>query len=307
MKTTFEELQTFVAVNDCGSLTAAARQLGQTASGVSRTLARLEAKLGSTLLHRTTRRIALTEEGAAFLGDARGVLAALAAAEEAAALRRDRPAGRLRVSAASPFMLHVVVPLVPGFRAAYPQVELELSSDDAIIDLLERRTDVALRIGPLRDSSLHARPLGTSALRVLASPDYLARHGTPADPAALARHALLGFTQPATLNTWPLRHAGGDGLAIRPTLAASSGETLRQLALAGVGIACLADFMTAADRAAGTLVEVLPEATLPARQAIHAVYYRNTGVAARIGCFLDHLAHHLGDAPPRTPGPRAAE
>ncbi|MDB5894383.1 MAG: LysR family transcriptional regulator, partial [Rhodoferax sp.] len=187
MKITLEELAAFVTVVDSGSITAAAAQLAQTTSGVSRALGRLEAKLATTLLQRTTRRLELTEEGHAFLAQARRILAAVDEAEEQMAVRRETPAGRLRVNAAVPYMLHVVVPLVADFRAAYPAIALELNSSDAIIDLLEHRTDIAIRIGPLQDSTLHARPLGSSSLRVLASPAYLKARGSPKTVADLAR------------------------------------------------------------------------------------------------------------------------
>lgn len=192
-----------------------------------------------------------------------------------------------------PFMLHVIAPLVADFRAQYPQIELELNTSDRIIDLLEEDTDVAIRIGALRDSTLRARRLGTRRLRVLASPAYLKAHGRPSTVDALRHHALLGFVQPESLNHWPLRGPHGDRLRITPTLKASSGETLRQLALQGAGIVCLADFMTARDRRAGGLVQVLPEATVEIQQPIHAVYYRNTQLASRITCFLDVLEARL--------------
>ncbi|MFP4595828.1 LysR family transcriptional regulator, partial [Ralstonia sp.] len=147
MKTTLEELLAFRTVVDTGSVTAAAEQLGQTVSGVSRALRRLEEKLETTLLSRTTRRLALTDEGAVFLAQARSILSAVDEAEEQIALRRQQPAGRLRVNAAMPFMLHVIAPLVPDFRTQYPQIELELNTNDLIIDLLEEDTDVAIRIG----------------------------------------------------------------------------------------------------------------------------------------------------------------
>ena len=293
MKTTLEELQAFVAVIDTGSVTAAAEQLLQTVSGVSRALGRLERKLETTLLHRTTRRIALTEEGTAFLSHARSILGAIDAAEEQMAVRRQQPAGRLRVNAATPFMLHVVVPLIDDFRRSYPQITLELNTDDRFIDLLERRTDVAIRIGTLTDSTLHARPLTTHRLRLLASPAYLAEHGRPRSLAALAKHSLLGFTQPDTLNLWPLRGPHGDEWPATPTVAASSGETLRHLALAGQGITCLSDFMTDADRRTGALVQVLANLTVDMRRPVSAVYYRNTALSARIACFVDFLAARL--------------
>ncbi|PJI99112.1 LysR family transcriptional regulator [Acidovorax sp. 69] len=294
MKTTLEELQAFVAVVDGGSITAAADQLGQTVSGISRALGRLEKKLETTLLRRTTRRTELTEEGQAFLHRTRAILASIDDAEEHMAARRQQPAGRLRVNAATPFMLHAVVPLVPAFRQAYPQITLELDTDELNIDLLARRTDVAIRIGPLRDSTLHARPLCTSRLRVLASPAYLEAQGKPRSVADLSRHTLLGFTQPESLNRWPLRGAHGDEWPVVPGITASSGETLRQLALQGVGIVCLSDFMTAADRACGDLVPVLAKDTVDVRQPVSAVYYRNTQLVARIACFLDFLQEHMG-------------
>ncbi|WP_394236614.1 LysR substrate-binding domain-containing protein [Pseudomonas anguilliseptica] len=293
MKTTLDELLAFVRVVDSGSISAAAEQLTQTASGVSRALSRLEEKLDVTLLRRTTRRLELTEEGQAFLAQARKILEAVESAEEQMKVRRQKPAGRLRVNAAAPFMLHAVVPLVAGFRAQYPDIQLELHSSDQIIDLLEQRTDVAIRIGALRDSTLHARPLGSNRLRILASPTHLKAHGTPKSVEQLSGHSLLGFTQPDSLNQWPLRHAQGDTYSITPSLSASSGETLRQLALSGAGIVCLADFMTAADRASGELVQLLLRDTVEVRQPIHAVYYRNTALASRITCFLDYLSSQL--------------
>ncbi|WP_049622779.1 LysR substrate-binding domain-containing protein [Frateuria defendens] len=293
MKTTLDELLAFVTVVDTGSITAAAEHLAQTASGISRALSRIEEKLDVTLLRRTTRRLELTEEGETFLQHARRILDSVESAEEQMTIRRQRPAGRLRVNAASPFMLHAIVPLVAGFRERYPQIELELHSSDLIIDLIEQRTDIAIRIGTLRDSTLHARPLGSHRLRVLASPGYLERHGTPRRVDELDHHALLGFTQPESLNQWPLRHASGDAYAIAPAIKASSGETLRHLALAGDGIACLADFMTHEDRAQGRLVQILDRHTVDVRQPVHAVYYRNTALASRITCFLDYLSEQL--------------
>lgn len=297
MKTTLDELQAFAAVVDTGSITAASELLGLTVSATSRTLGRLEEKLQTTLLRRTTRRLELTEEGAAFLQRARAILASVDEAEELMAARRMRPAGRLRVDAATPFMLHVLVPLIAGFRERYPEVELELNSNEGIIDLIEKRTDVAFRIGVLKDSTLHARPVGTSQVRVLASPVYLQRHGLPAEPGQLARHALLGFTQPESLNDWPLRDAAGNTVRIRPTIASSSGETLRRMALAGLGLVCLSDFMTREDRRCGQLVQLFAGQTLDVRQSINAVYYRNTALAARITCFVDYVVEMLGRRP----------
>ena len=164
-----DALRLFLAVVDAGTMSAAAEMLGQTASGVSRGLSRLEEDLGVTLLTRTTRRMELTEEGALFLQKARGIVASLEEAEECMRMVHQQPAGRLRVDASAPVMLHCVVPHVAEFRRAYPAITLELTSNDRIVDLMEHRSDVALRAGPLTDST--ARPPAAPAPRwLLASP-----------------------------------------------------------------------------------------------------------------------------------------
>ncbi len=297
MKTTLDEMQALLAVIDCGTLSAAAEQLGQTTSGISRALARLEQKLGTTLLTRTTRRLHLTAEGEAFVRQARHIVEAVETAEEQMALRRQRPAGRLRVDAAMPFVLHVIAPLVARYREQFPDVALEVNSSERYIDLLERRTDLAIRIGPLADSTLHARLLGRCRLQLVAGPGYLQRHGMPDSPSVLQGHTLLGFNEPESLNRWPVPGDDEGQLRIRPDIAASSGETLRRLAVEGAGIACLSDFLTHSDRAAGSLVPVLSAQTLDVFQPIHAVYYRNTAVSARVRSFLDVLAADMQRAP----------
>jgi DNA-binding transcriptional LysR family regulator len=293
VKARSDELQIFVSVIECGSISAAAEQVGQTPSAVSRTLSRLEAKLETTLINRTTRRMDLTEEGKYFFEQAKLILAQMDELEERLSSRQKNPAGRLRINAAVPFMLHGIVPYIAEFRRLYPQIQLELNSDDLIIDLLEQSTDIAIRIGALADSTLHARSLGWSPLHILASPDYLKQYGTPTTVAELADHTLLGFTQTETLNHWPLRHVEGDRWLIQPSVAASSGETLRQLALEGQGICCLSNFMTIEDINAGRLVPVLEAFNSGYRQPIHAVFYRNSQLALRIQCFLDFIQAKL--------------
>jgi DNA-binding transcriptional LysR family regulator len=290
-----EALITFSTVIDAGSFSAAAARLGQTPSGVSRTISRLETHLGMTLIQRTTRRLQLTEEGAWLLGRARRVLADLANTEAEAAARRSQPAGLVRVNAATPALDHLLAPLVPAFLDAYPLVQLALASGETVVDLIEERADLAIRIGPLPDSTLNARRLGSSRLRVLAAPAYLERHGRPTQAADLERHRTLGFSAPASLNTWPLAHPGGEGYTIAPAVVASSGETVRHLALAGAGIASLSDFLTRADRAAGRLVPVLEAHTLPWTQPVWAVFYKQGALAPRVAALVDFLAHHLGE------------
>ncbi|MES2760233.1 MAG: LysR family transcriptional regulator [Pseudomonadota bacterium] len=290
-----DALIAFAAVIDTGSFSAAAARLGQTPSGVSRAISRLEAQLGMTLMHRTTRRLDLTEEGSWLLARARKVLAELEDTEAQAAARRLQPSGLVRVNAATPALDHLVAPLAAEFLDAYPLVKLELTSGEIVIDLIEERADVAIRIGQLADSTLNARRLGASRLRLLASPAYLRQHGEPLDAAQLPAHRLLGFTAPASLNIWPLSVAGEEGLAVTPAVLASSGETLRHLALAGAGIACLSNFLTRDDLAAGRLVPVLAPLTLPWSQPVWAVFYKQGALAPRVAALVDFLARRLGE------------
>jgi DNA-binding transcriptional LysR family regulator len=291
MKATLEEVEVFLAVVDTGSLTSAADHLGQPVSTTSRLLARLEEKLQTTLLQRTTRRLHLTDEGCGFAKDARRILESVRIAEDRLMERRGRASGPLHVDAASPFMLHVLVPLMPGYRALHPEVELVLHSNEGFVDLLERRVDLAIRIGELKDSTLHSRLLGHTRVRLVASPGYLSRHGAPDDAEALRRnHELIGFTQPDVLNVWPLLAGDGQPLRIEPTIMSGSGETIRELAIAGMGIACLSDFMTARDVAEGRLVEVLPELVIAKTKPVNAVYYKQSAVSGRIASMVGHLA-----------------
>ncbi|QBE65821.1 LysR family transcriptional regulator [Pseudoduganella lutea] len=293
MKLNLEEVGVFLAIVDTGSMTAAADRLGQPVSTVSRLLARLEGKLGTALLRRTTRRLDLTDEGSAFVPDARDIVAAVQSAEDRSMARRGNLSGQLRLDAATPFMLHVLVPLMPGYRARHPNVTLSLSSNEGFIDLLERRVDLAVRIGELKDSTLHSRLLGHSRIRMAATPGYLRRYGTPHDLPALLRHELLGFSEPQILNVWPLQDADGKPVRIVPTVLATSGETLRQLALQDMGIVCMADWMIADDIAGGRLVEVLPHLLTEVRRPIQAVYYRHSAVSAKIDSMVAYLAEAL--------------
>lgn len=286
-----EQLEMLLAVYDTGSFSAAAKALDCQVARVSRAVQALEQQLGCSLFSRTTRRVLPTEEGQRFVAQVRPGLALLAQAEEQLRFP-GTPAGRLRIDAASPFMLHQIVPLLGEFRALYPHIEAELISSENMIDLIEKRTDVAIRIGALTDSNLHARLLGRSKLLLVASSQYLARRGLPQQVSDLPAHALLGFADNARLNQWPF--STGE-LLIRPAIAASSGETLRQLCLAGQGIALLSNFMIAADLASGCLVELLPgtiQSPHP-REQVQAVYYQNQAVSLRIRCFIDFLASRL--------------
>ncbi len=282
-----------VSIIDSGSFSAAAERLGQTPSGVSRTISRLEAQLGMTLIKRTTRRLSLTEEGEWLLARARKILSELQDTEDQLAARLSQPSGLVRLNAATPVLDHLIAPLMSDFQDAYPLVRLELISGEAVVDLIDERADLAIRIGPLADSTLNARQLGSSRLRVLASPAYLARHGAPTNVEALVRHRLLGFTSPSSLNIWPLPQQTGDGLPIVPVIAASSGETLRHLALTGAGVACLADFLTRQDVLSGRLVPILESETLAWAQPVWVVFYKQEALASRVSALVNFLAERL--------------
>jgi DNA-binding transcriptional LysR family regulator len=203
--------------------------------------------------------------------------------------RRGRLTGPLCVDASTPFMLHVLVPLMRGYRERHPGVELTLSTEEGFIDLLERKVDVAIRIGEMKDSTLHRRLLGHTRVRLFASPGYLGQRGAPADADALGQHDLLGFSHPDTLKVWSLVTASGVPIHVQPTLMTTSGETQRQLAIQGMGIALMSEFMTAEDVAQGRLVEVLPHATQHSRKPVNAVYYKQSAVSARIASMVDYL------------------
>ena len=296
MKSSIEELLAFITVVDTGSIVAAADKLQQTPSGVSRSLTRLESKLGVTLLERTTRKMKLTHEGTLFVDKVRQILADLNQAEDAL-LHSDREtSGLIRLDSATPFVLHVLVPLLHEFRTLYPKIEIELQSNDQIIDLLENKTDIAFRFGALNDSSLHHKLVCTSRLYIVASPNYLKIHGTPTQAAELLQHACIGFIHPRHLNTWPLK-LNGKNITVKPTLKASNGETVRQLALLGHGITCLSAFMIRKDLQAGSLIALFEDQIELRIQTIHAVYYQQEHLPKRIRLFIDFLVAKLHDEP----------
>ncbi|EJF7710601.1 MULTISPECIES: LysR family transcriptional regulator [Providencia] len=289
MRITFEELQAFISVVDCGSITAAAEQLNMTISTVSRLLLRLEEKINTTLIYRTTRSIKLSDEGAAFLQKSRKIVELAQEAEDMLSIRQTVPSGKLRIDASTPFLTHVIAPLIPQFYALYPQIELEIHNYEGITNLLEKRIDVAFRIGVLKDSSLNATLLGFSRQRLVASPDYLEKYGVPESIEELKQHCLLGFTQPDSLNIWPIKTHDGNLFKVSPDISGTSGEVLFHLAVQGAGILCSADFVTLDAFARGELVQVLEKKTIKTRQPINAVYYRNQAVSPRLRCFIEFI------------------
>ncbi|MDX8238925.1 LysR family transcriptional regulator [Acinetobacter pittii] len=294
MKSTIEELVAFITIVDTGSFVAAAEHLKQTPSGVSRSLTRLEAKLDVTLLERTTRKLKLTQEGQQFLVKARKILNELNAAEEELQKSDQGTAGLIRVDSATPFVLHVIAPLMHKFRECYPDIEIELNSNDQVIDLLQHKTDVAFRFGELNDSSLHAKLVCKSRLYIVASPDYLAIKGTPTQPEQLEKHDLIGFTRPSYINSWPIK-VGDEYFFAQPKIKASSGETVRQLTIRGHGIARLSEFEIWKDIEEGRLIALFEDQIEHQYQSIHAVYYQQEHLPKRIRLFIEFLAERLKD------------
>ncbi|WP_105623277.1 DNA-binding transcriptional regulator YafC [Cronobacter malonaticus] len=293
MKASSDELIIFVAVVESGSFSRAAEQLNLANSAVSRAVKKLEMKLGVSLLNRTTRQLSLTEEGERYFRRIQQVLQEMAAAETELMESRQTPRGLLRIDAATPVILHLLMPMIKPFRERYPDVTLSLVSSETFINLIERKVDVAIRAGTLTDSSLRARPLFTSYRKIVASPDYLERYGVPATICDLKDHVCLGFTEPATLNTWPVACEDGQLLESTPGMTSNSGETLKQLCLSGNGIACLSDFMIDKEIEQGELVELLAEYRLPVEMPFSAVYYSDRAVSTRIRTFIDFLSEWI--------------
>ncbi|WP_462177234.1 LysR substrate-binding domain-containing protein [Pseudoalteromonas gelatinilytica] len=285
VKSKTEDLECFITVVESGSFTEAANIHNTQVAKVSRSIARLEKLLDVTLLNRSTRRIELTEEGHIFLKYAKEGLTSLNRGEEALNDLKGSPRGKLRIDAASPFLIHQIIPYIEDFQIAYPDVQLDLISNENIVDLIEKKTDVAIRIGKLADSNLHAKNLGNSTLHLVASPRYLAKCPAPESIQDLKKHKLIGFTDSVKLNQWHLK----EEVETKPYLTATSGEALRQLVLNGNGIALLSSFMIKRDIDSNRLVEILPGSVISPnpREEIHAVYYKNSAVSSRIAAFID--------------------
>ena len=293
MKTTSEELTVFVQVVENGSFSRAAKQLAMANSAVSRVVKRLEEKLGVNLINRTTRQLRLTEEGSQYFRRVQKILQEMAAAEAEMLAVHEVPQGILRVDSAMPMVLHLLVPLAAKFNERYPHIQLSLVSSEGYINLIERKVDIALRAGELDDSGLRARHLFDSHFRVVASPEYLSKHGTPQSTEDLANHQCLGFIEHTFLNTWAVFDAQGNPYKISPHFTASSGEILRSLCLSGCGIACLSDFLVDNDIAKGKLIPLLSNHITDETLPFNAVYYSDKAVNLRLRVFLDFLAEKL--------------
>jgi len=288
------EMEVFVRVVEQGSFSGAARLFAMTPSAVSKLVARLEARLGVRLLHRSTRQLQLTAEGRGFFDRSLGVLADLDEAERGV-LTSGTPRGPLRVSANFTFAEHFLIPLSAGFLATYPEITLDLELTDEVIDILEARTDIAVRAGPLKSSSLVARKLGQTDMVVVAAPAYLDRHGCPAHPGALVDHNLLGFNYTRATRGWPFVVNGEQSsVPVLGNTRVSDGQSLYRLVLSGLGMARLARFQVQAAIDAGRLVPVLDAFNPGDIEEIHAVFVGQGGhLPLRVRAFLDYLVEHV--------------
>ncbi len=287
------EMEAFDAVVRAGSLSGAGRVLGLTPSALSRLISRIEVRLGVRLLIRTTRTLTLTPEGNAYHQAARRILADLAESEDAIAWQAA-PRGRLRVSVGPAYGRLTIVPLLAEFVSRFPEILVDISVTDALADVLAGQADVAIRFGPLSDSPLTARRLGSNGRTIVASPAYLARAGTPAVPEDLFGHNCLNFNFRRADPGWPFRSDGRDYvLEVGGNIEANNGETMAQLAQQGVGIARLGSFHVAADVAAGSLVALLEDHNPGDTEDIHALFIGGTRTPRRVRVFVDFLVEKL--------------
>ncbi|HEV7370321.1 LysR family transcriptional regulator [Arenibaculum sp.] len=294
-----EQIEAFAAVAERGGIAAAARALGRDASVISRRLDALEARLGVRLLSRTTRRVAVTEVGAAYLRRVQAVLSELSAADVEASEGAAMPRGLLRLSLPAAFTQRWIAPWLPEFIDTYPALQLDLVHADRFVDLVAEGFDAAVRIGELADSSLVARRLATFDTVLCASPAYLAGRGVPARPEDLGRHACLLLPKARFWPNWRLR-AGDERVTLRVSgpITSDEGEGLLAACLGGAGILPAAEWMIGKELADGRLVRVLAQWSFDYEGAIQVVLPPGRLVPAKTRVFVDRLAREFTPTAP---------
>ena len=289
----FLEMKTFAAVVDSGSFVHAATALDMSKPSVSRYVADLELRLGVRLLQRTTRKLSLTQAGRAFYARCTAVLADVADAEEEITSQSVAVKGLIRVNVPVSFGLQELAPLWPGFMARYPQVELDITLADRVVDLVEEGYDLAVRIARLPSSSLVSRKLASTRMVLCASPDYLRQHGTPRQPRDLTTHCVLSYSLLATGDLWHFDGPQGKvAVTVRPALRTNSGDTCIAAARLHRGIVLQPSFMVAADLRSGALVELMPEYQ-SLEFGIYAVYPTRQHVSPKVRAMIEFLAGEL--------------
>jgi DNA-binding transcriptional LysR family regulator len=287
----FKQISTFVDVAAKGSLSAAARAEGIAPAMIGRRLDALEERLGVKLLQRTTRKIALTNEGIAFLEDCQKILADLENAESAVSERSARASGHLLISAPAGFGRQHVAPLIPSFLAQHRDVSVTLNLNDRVVDLIGEGIDVAIRIAALSDSSLIGVKLADNKRVVVASPAYLKRHGTPVSLDGLARHNCLAISSDGSQRGWTFRQNGKNvTLKVTGNMGCNDGAVLHDWALSGKGLAWRSMWEVGAAIESGELRTVLDEFAAPGND-IYAVFAQRRHLPLRIRAFVDFLRH----------------
>lgn len=288
----------FARVVEMESFSGAARALGLSKSAVSKRVGRLEDRMGLRLLNRTTRRLSLTEAGAAFYQGCRRVVAEAEAAERAVSRLASAPRGRLKVNAPMSFGVRHLAPALPDFMARYPELNVDLTLNDRVVDLVEEGFDLAIRIAPLAESSLIARRLAPNRLVLCAAPSYLAAHGAPRAVEDLKGHECLLYSYQAAGDVWRLCGPGGERrLAVTGRLRINNGDALLAAALGGLGVALLPCFICGQDLRAGRLIQVLPAWSGPADTAIAAVYPTSRNLSPKVRVFVDFLTERFAGTP----------
>ena len=291
-----KQLETFVAVAQRGSLTAAANAEGVAPAVIGRRIDALEERLGVKLLVRTTRRISLTHEGSAFLEDAQRLLADLANAEASVSAGGVKASGHLRITAPAGFGRRHVAPLVPKFLSRHPEVSMSLNLSDRLVDLVNEGFDCAIRVGNLPDSSLVSVRLADNRRLCVASPVYLARCGTPLHPSDISRHECLTLSSEASQTRGWAFLLDGEPAYVRPSakLDCSDGQVLHAWCLEGLGLAWRSWWEVAGDIRAGRLVSVLDEFIAPPN-GIYAVFAQRKHQPLRLRLWLDFIKEVYGD------------
>lgn len=294
---TLADLEIFVKVVEEESFTRAADSLGVSKSYVSKQVRALEDRLGARLLNRTTRQQSLTDVGSAFYSRARQILADLEEAELAVTQMQSTPRGTLRLSVPMSFALGYLNSAIADFMIAYPDLDVDVSLADRIVDLIDEGFDLAVRIGVLSDSSLFVRRIAPIQRLLVASPDYLDAHGTPSHPDDLAQHQCLIYAYISP--TWSFRNADGDELQVTVSgpYRANNGEALREAACKGLGLAVLPDFLICDQLRSGELVKVIPE-WCKDNAAVWALYPHNRHLSAKVRLFVDFLVDRFSPEPP---------
>jgi DNA-binding transcriptional LysR family regulator len=292
----FSEIAVFVRVVDAKSFTRAGKVLGLTASGVSRVISRLESRLGARLLERSTRSVGLTTDGAAYYERCAKILRELEDANVALAQSRSAPRGRLRVDTPTSIAHGVLGPEVPRFLAKYPELSLDLSVRDHLIDPIAEGVDVVIRMAELRESELVQKKMGAIATCVVASPAYLAARGCPRVPSDLRDHDTIGFSTGGVPIPWRLREDGHETTIVpHGRIQTNSSDTLRNAAVAGLGLAQLFEFLVRDEIEEGSLEIVLADHEAPPR-TVYALYTREKASSPKVRAFLDFFAEVLAEA-----------